>query len=54
VWEVIIRFRTNGVNRIEKMHYLNFDFTLLARLIANGALTPALDEITVTSASSQF
>jgi hypothetical protein len=37
---------------LRKMHYLNFDFTLLARLIANGALTPALDEIAVASPSS--
>jgi len=36
------------------MHHLNFDFTLLARLIADGALTPALDEITVASAASQL
>jgi hypothetical protein len=37
---------------MRKMHYLNFDFTLLASLIANGALAPALDEITVASPSS--
>lgn len=36
------------------MDYLHFDFTLLARLIANGALTPTLDEITVTGAAGQL
>ena len=36
------------------MDYLDFDFTLLARLIANGALPPALDEITVAGTASQL
>lgn len=36
------------------MDYLHFDFTLLARLIANGALAPTLDEITVAGAAGQL